>query len=181
MEAACKAKLINLNGVNLKELFNEDSSTCTSSNEKPKISELTKIIDAESPAIETSMSNQDPKDNAHFVELYHSYALKDSMSDNENTSSSTSGLTNKLNTKAAVLKLPTESKEDKHDIDASNLVTNQDTLLHTSESGFAEDDDVEDIDDDYFEDDDDDELSKIRKKYNVQEDDGDDFEEDCGF
>lgn len=171
VEAACKAKLIPLNGINLKKLFNEDTN---SSNEA-----AAKTVNPV-PAVEVLKSDASSndtvcyKDAADFVKIYHSYALK-SLPENE----------------AEAIEMETSDTVDTEK-DTDSLTTEKpetgssDTKLKSIDrSDYEEEEEEEeeiDNDDDYFNDDDD-ELSKIKQKYSVVEDDGGEFDdiEECGF
>ena len=197
VENACKARNISLNGINLKELFNED----TFSPKKTKIvsNESNNSNDSEIVEEASSRSTFNEKEEAQFVSIYHSYASKpiqdtddsttlssiqDALSAKPNNNDSTVAEIEKLE-----LNLLSPSSSSSNDLETKTPTSKSDLPLssasNNNDADANNDDDL--LDEDYFEDGgddyDDDELTKIRQKYNMMRQEevyGDDFE-DCGF
>lgn len=196
MEAACKAKLIPLNGINLKKLFNEDTN---SSSEKPTIIPTSPIMTIDQMKSPDSSDTVCDKNDADFVKIYHSYALKTAPTSDSNSSdailkskqiseleieesSNSNTIVDTINTTVDTINTTNDElkhSELSHDI-ISETIKDKIQIGPKTALPVEDDEEIDDNEDDYFNDDDDDELSRIKQKYSLHGDDYEDIE-DCGF
>lgn len=192
-----------MNGINLKELFNEDDTTSSSkSSDKPAVVNSVEAATASTSAntppdaqfdeamASQPLSNGNKKSQAKIVNLYHSYAIKSSAETDDSITLD----------EIISRDQPNDEPIDVNDLDKSDSLKAVVSSPHSSSSGvhsipstskrkMDETGEPEDMDDDdYFHDDDDedDELAKIKKKYLADQESefqiGQESDyEDCGF
>ncbi|KAI2801628.1 transcription factor TFIIIB subunit brf1 [Blomia tropicalis] len=199
VEAAMKSKSISLNGINLRELFNEDTTQSSNSNsDKSKLIDLlpseetnnenlnnNALIKAKSPIRTSSPITID--EDAQLVSTFHSYASKP-IPDNTKDNLSFKNIEMEKPDKSNQLD-DTSENTPKSTIDSQPSTSSTTAVDEVEESTLKrkipDETDEDQIleDDDYFVDDDDeDELSRIRQRYNMENEDGDiDDYEECGF
>lgn len=194
-----KSKSISLNGINLRELFNEDTTQSSNSNsDKSKLIDLlpseetnnenlnnNALIKAKSPIRTSSPITID--EDAQLVSTFHSYASKP-IPDNTKDNLSFKNIEMEKPDKSNQLD-DTSENTPKSTIDSQPSTSSTTAVDEVEESTLKrkipDETDEDQIleDDDYFVDDDDeDELSRIRQRYNMENEDGDiDDYEECGF
>jgi len=184
----------------LKELFNEPlESTSTSDVGKPTLptSNVSTVVSNDEMAsisADTSAdgSSENKKD-AQFVSIYHSYASKTTPDYTDESSNTQNTIVDSLSDVKAADETQAEIENDAHS-PVANLTppssSNDENKSSFSKSKHkigneADEDLVDEEEEDYY-DDEDDELSRIKQKYSMldQEEGGETFDddyEDCGF